>query len=110
MSLNYTVEATFGYSNLVLFTMLCELIFLSVMTTNGMAVYDAAMSYMNIRPQDGFWRPTLIIVIITTVGALYEGIPNQFQSFLLIIGPCYPGLRRHTRRLLDREAWTLRRR
>lgn len=64
-------------------------IFLSVMTTNVMAVYGAVMSYMNIRPQDGFWKPALAIGIITVVGALYEGILNQFQNFLLIIGALF---------------------
>lgn len=47
------------------------------------------MSYMNIRPQDGFWRPALVIGIITIVGALWEGILNQFQDFLLIIGTLF---------------------
>jgi len=64
-------------------------IFLSVMTTNVMAVYGAVMSYMNIRPQDGFWKPALVIGIITVVGALYEGILNQFQNFLLTIGALF---------------------
>lgn len=64
-------------------------IFLSVMTTNVMAVYGAVMSYMNIRPGDGFWKPALVIGIITVVGALYEGILNQFQNFLLIIGALF---------------------
>lgn len=64
-------------------------IFLSVMTTNVMAVYGAVMSYMNIRPHDGFWKPALIIGIITVVGALYEGILNQFQNFLLTIGALF---------------------
>lgn len=64
-------------------------VFLSVMTTNVMAVYGAVMSYMNIRPQDGFWRPALVIGIITIVGALWEGILNQFQDFLLIIGTLF---------------------
>jgi purine-cytosine permease-like protein len=64
-------------------------IFLSVMTTNVMAVYGAVMSYMNIRPQDGFWKPVLAIGIVTVVGALYEGILNQFQNFLLIIGALF---------------------
>lgn len=64
-------------------------IFLSVMTTNVMAVYGAVMSYMNIRPQDGFWKPALAIGVITVIGALYEGILNQFQSFLLVIGALF---------------------
>jgi NCS1 family nucleobase:cation symporter-1 len=64
-------------------------IFLSVMTTNVMAVYGAVMSYMNIRPQDGFWRPALVIGVITVLGALWQGILNQFQDFLLLIGTLF---------------------
>lgn len=64
-------------------------IFLSVMTTNVMAVYGAVMSYMNIRPQDGFWRPAAVIGVITIIGALWSGILNQFQDFLLLIGALF---------------------
>ena len=64
-------------------------IFLSVMTTNVMAVYSAVMSYMNIRSQDGFWKPALVIGVITVIGALYEGILDRFQDFLLLIGALF---------------------
>jgi nucleobase:cation symporter-1, NCS1 family len=64
-------------------------VFLSVMTTNVMAVYGAVMSYMNIRPQDGFWRPALVIGTITVVGALWTGILDRFQDFLLLIGTLF---------------------
>jgi NCS1 family nucleobase:cation symporter-1 len=64
-------------------------VFLSVMTTNVMAVYGAVMSYMNIRPQDGFGWPALAIGTITVIGALWEGILNQFQDFLLLIGTLF---------------------
>ncbi|CAN5558650.1 putative hydroxymethylpyrimidine transporter CytX [soil metagenome] len=64
-------------------------IFLSVMTTNVMAVYGAVMSYLNIRPQDAFWKPALAIGIITVLGALWTGILDQFQNFLLLIGTLF---------------------
>jgi putative hydroxymethylpyrimidine transporter CytX len=60
-------------------------IFLSVMTTNVMAVHSAVMSYLNVRPQEGFWKPALVIGLVTIVGALWTGILDQFQTFLLLI-------------------------
>lgn len=64
-------------------------VFLSVMTTNVMAVYGAVLSYMNIRPQDGFWKPALAIGVITVLGSTSEYIFNNFQSFLLILGSLF---------------------
>lgn len=64
-------------------------VFLSVMTTNVMAVYGAVMSYQNVRPRDGFWKPALVIGVITVVGALWDGILDQFQNFLLMIGTLF---------------------
>lgn len=61
-------------------------IFFSVMTTNIMAVYSATLSCMNISPNMSFWKPALIIGVITIFGALIPGILDQFQNFLLIIG------------------------
>ena len=64
-------------------------IFLSVLTTNVMTVYAAVMSYMNIRPQDGFWRPAAVIGVITIIGAMWTGILDRFQDFLLLIGTLF---------------------
>ena len=64
-------------------------IFFSVMTTNVMAVYSATLSCMNVAPQMSFWKPALIIGIVTVFGALIPGILDQFQNFLLIIGALF---------------------
>jgi cytosine/uracil/thiamine/allantoin permease len=44
------------------------------------------MSYLNIRPNATFWRPALIIGIISVVGALYSGILDKFTDWILLIG------------------------
>jgi len=64
-------------------------IFFSVMTTNVMAVYSATLSCMNVAPNMSFWKPALIIGLVTIFGALIPGILDQFQNFLLIVGALF---------------------
>ncbi|WP_227367769.1 purine-cytosine permease family protein [Halomonas sp. M20] len=64
-------------------------IFLSVMTTNVMAVYSATLSCMNVKPGMRFWKPALVIGVVTVFGALIPGILDQFQNFLLLIGALF---------------------
>ncbi len=64
-------------------------IFFSVMTTNVMAVYSATLSCMNIAPNMSFWKPALIIGLVTIFGALIPGILDQFQNFLLLVGALF---------------------
>ncbi|NVF15178.1 purine-cytosine permease family protein [Vreelandella maris] len=64
-------------------------IFFSVMTTNVMAVYSATLSCMNVAPSMTFWKPALVIGMVTVFGALIPGILDQFQNFLLIIGALF---------------------
>ena len=64
-------------------------IFFSVMTTNVMAVYSATLSCMNVSPGMSFWKPALVIGIVTVFGALIPGILDQFQNFLLLIGALF---------------------
>tara|TARA_B100000700_G_scaffold14884_1_gene14693 strand:- start:25301 stop:26617 length:1317 start_codon:yes stop_codon:yes gene_type:complete len=64
-------------------------IFFSVLTTNVMCVYSATLSYMSVRTQTPFWKPALIIGIISVLGSLIPGILDQFQTFLLIIGSVF---------------------
>jgi len=64
-------------------------IFVSVMTTNVMAVYSATLSCMNVSPGMAFWKPALIIGVVTVFGALIPGILDQFQNFLLLIGALF---------------------
>lgn len=64
-------------------------IFFSVMTTNVMAVYSATLFCMNVSPGMAFWKPALVIGIISVLGSLIPGILDQFQNFLLIIGSVF---------------------
>lgn len=64
-------------------------VFLSVMTTNVMCVYSATLSYLNIRPQTRFWKPALVIGVLSILGSQIPGILDNFQSFLLIIGSLF---------------------
>ena len=64
-------------------------IFFSVMTTNVMAVYSATLSCMNVSPGMAFWKPALVIGVVTVFGALIPGILDQFQNFLLLIGALF---------------------
>src|SRR5699024_5351759 len=62
-------------------------IFLSVLTTNVMVVYSATMSYLSIFNKHTFWKPALVIGIITILGALLkEWLLEQFQDYLLLSG------------------------
>ncbi|UXZ54437.1 cytosine permease [Halomonas sp. 7T] len=64
-------------------------IFFSVLTTNVMCVYSATLSFMSVRPKVPFWKPALIIGVVSVIGALIPGILDQFQNFLLIIGSVF---------------------
>jgi len=64
-------------------------IFFSVLTTNVMCVYSATLSFMSVRPSSPFWKPALIIGIVSVLGSLIPGILDQFQTFLLIIGSVF---------------------
>ncbi|RAR58191.1 putative hydroxymethylpyrimidine transporter CytX [Onishia taeanensis] len=64
-------------------------IFFSVLTTNVMCVYSATLSYMSVRTRSPFWKPALIIGVISVLGSLIPGILDQFQTFLLIIGSVF---------------------
>ncbi|MGO2997469.1 MAG: purine-cytosine permease family protein [Moraxellaceae bacterium] len=64
-------------------------IFFSVMTTNVMAVYSATLSCMNVAPNMSFWKPALVIGLVTIFGALIPGILDQFQNFLLVVGALF---------------------
>ncbi|WP_110651366.1 purine-cytosine permease family protein [Salinicola peritrichatus] len=64
-------------------------IFFSVLTTNVMCVYSATLSYMSARRRSTFWKPALVIGVITVFGSLIPGILDSFQTFLLIIGSVF---------------------
>ncbi|WP_174727776.1 purine-cytosine permease family protein [Mesobacillus harenae] len=65
-------------------------VFFSVVSTNVMALYSATMSFMNIMPNFGFWKPGLILGIITTIGAmLKETLMTNFFDFILLIATMF---------------------
>ncbi|WKB35416.1 cytosine permease [Terrilactibacillus sp. S3-3] len=65
-------------------------IFLSVLSTNVMALYSATMSFMNVVPRMAFWKPALMMGIICTIGALLkEFLMNNFYNFILLIGTMF---------------------
>lgn len=65
-------------------------IFISVLSTNSMALYSATMSYLAIFPRHKFVLPTVIMGIIAIFGALLkEQLLDQFQNFLLMIGTLF---------------------
>ncbi|MFD2436497.1 cytosine permease [Modicisalibacter luteus] len=64
-------------------------IFFSVLTTNVMCVYSATLSYMSTAPRTPFWKPALVIGVVSVIGSLIPGILDQFQTFLLIIGSVF---------------------
>src|SRR5690625_3191608 len=62
-------------------------IFLSVLTTNVMVVYSATMSYLSIFNKHKFWKPALVIGVITIFGALLKDwLLEQFQEWLILSG------------------------
>jgi NCS1 family nucleobase:cation symporter-1 len=65
-------------------------IFLSVLSTNVMALYSASMSYLAIFPNSQYFLPTLILGVFATIGSLLKGwLLDHFQNFLLMIGTLF---------------------
>jgi NCS1 family nucleobase:cation symporter-1 len=65
-------------------------VFLSVLSTNVMALYSATMSFMNVLPKLGFWKPALILGILCTIGALLkETLMTNFFTFILLIATLF---------------------
>jgi nucleobase:cation symporter-1, NCS1 family len=65
-------------------------IFLSVVSTNVMALYSATMSYLSIFSKHRFWIPALTMGVISVIGAmLKEWLLENFQSFLFMIGTLF---------------------
>jgi NCS1 family nucleobase:cation symporter-1 len=65
-------------------------VFLSVVSTNVMALYSATMSFMNVFPKLGFWKPGLILGVICAIGALLkESLMTNFFDFVLLIATLF---------------------
>ncbi|MFD1708609.1 purine-cytosine permease family protein [Siminovitchia sediminis] len=65
-------------------------VFLSVVSTNAMALYSANMSLLNVFPKGSFWKNALILGVITIMGALLkERLMTHFFDFVLFIATLY---------------------
>ncbi|UTR09965.1 cytosine permease [Evansella sp. LMS18] len=65
-------------------------VFLSVVSTNVMALYSASMSFMNIFSKVSFWKPVAAIGVITILGALLqEALMASFFDFILLIATLF---------------------
>jgi len=90
MTQTYDPVELIGQYNPALGFVAAIVIFLSVLSTNVMALYSASMSYLAIFTKHRFWIPTLIMGIISVFGALLKNwLLEHFQSFLLMIGTLF---------------------
>lgn len=65
-------------------------VFLSVLSTNVMALYSATMSLMNVFPKTNFWKPIIALGIICTLGTLLkESLMTNFFDFVLLVGTLF---------------------
>ncbi len=65
-------------------------VFLSVVSTNAMALYSANMSFLNVFPKTSFWKTAIVLGIITVSGALLkERLMTHFFDFVLFIATLY---------------------
>ncbi len=79
-----------GKYNPVLGFVAAIVIFLSVLSTNVMALYSATMSYLAIFTRHRFWIPALTMGVISVIGALLkEWLLENFQNFLFLIGTLF---------------------
>ncbi|MFZ3578694.1 purine-cytosine permease family protein [Virgibacillus sp. DJP39] len=62
----------------------------SVLSTNAMALYSANMSLLSVIPAKSFWKPALMLGIITIIGALFKDVlMANFFDFVLLIATLY---------------------
>ncbi|QQE79303.1 cytosine permease [Alicyclobacillus sp. SO9] len=65
-------------------------IFLSVISTNVMALYSASMSYLAIFPKQKFFAPTLALGVAAVLGALLKTwLTSNFENFILMVGTLF---------------------
>jgi putative hydroxymethylpyrimidine transporter CytX len=90
MTQTYDPVDLIGQYNPVLGFVAAIVIYLSVLSTNVMALYSATMSYLAIFSKHRFWVPTLTMGIISIIGALLKDwLLEHFQNFLLMIGTLF---------------------
>lgn len=65
-------------------------VFLSVISTNAMALYSANMSFLNVFPKASFWKTAIVLGVITVLGSLLkERLMTHFFDFVLFIATLY---------------------
>ena len=90
MTQTYDPTQLIAQYNPVLGFVAAIVIFVSVMSTNVMALYSATMSYLAIFRKHRFWVPAFIMGVISIVGALLKDwLLEHFQNFLLMIGTLF---------------------
>lgn len=90
MTQTYDPADLIGQQSPILGFVAAIVIYLSVLSTNVMALYSATMSYLSIFTRHRFWIPTLVMGIMCVVGALLKNwLLEHFQSFILMIGTLF---------------------
>ncbi|MCL6575656.1 cytosine permease [Kyrpidia sp.] len=90
MTQTYDPTELIGQANPALGFVAAVVIFLSVVSTNVMALYSATMSYLAIFPGHRYWIPTAVMGIIATAGAMLQNwLLEHFQNFLLMVGTLF---------------------
>lgn len=90
MTQTYDPVELIGQYSPVLGFVAAIVIYLSVLSTNIMALYSATMSYLAIFTKHRFWIPTLVMGILSIAGALLKNwLLEHFQTFLLMIGTLF---------------------
>lgn len=86
----YDPASLIGAINPTLGFVAAIVIFLSVLSTNVMALYSASMSYLAIFPKQKFFWPTLVIGVVSIIGALAKGwLIDNFMNFILMVGALF---------------------
>lgn len=90
MEQTYDPTTLIGSFNPALGFVAAIVIFLSVLSTNVMALYSATMSYLAIFPKSTYVLPTAVLGVMAVAGAmLKEWLLANFQDFLLMIGTLF---------------------
>jgi NCS1 family nucleobase:cation symporter-1 len=90
MTQTYDPADLIGQQSPILGFVAAIVIYLSVLSTNVMALYSATMSYLSIFTRHRFWIPTLVMGIMCVLGALLKNwLLEHFQTFLLMIGTLF---------------------
>lgn len=65
-------------------------VFFSVISTNVMALYSATMSFLVAFPRMSFWKPTIVMGVLCTIGSLLKDfLLANFFNFILMIATLF---------------------